>query len=79
MKEFIRFTVAPYALIKVLDALTTNGINNIAVTQQDNDLMVSINRKEAESLIYGTKTMEQMADCNASGTIFDKEAEHETE
>lgn len=79
MKEFIKFTVAPYALIKVLDALTNNGINNISVTQQDSDLMVSINRKETQSLIYGTKTMAEMADDRQSGTIFDKEGERETE
>ena len=58
MKNFIRFRIAPYALLKTLLALDTNGVSNIAITQEDNELVVSLTTKEIHDLVYKSETVE---------------------
>lgn len=59
--EYIDFTVAPYALAHVLNALDICEIYNYAVTLEDNDLHIRISVKELKNSVY--KKKEQPTPC----------------
>lgn len=50
--KFISFTVAPYCLPKLLLSFYQNGIHNFSITQQDNDLCVSVGISNLERVVY---------------------------
>lgn len=51
-KEYIDFTVVPYALADVLLALNNCGIKDFAVTKEDNDLHIRIDKEKVEKAVY---------------------------
>lgn len=53
--EYIDFTVAPYALAHVLNALNICKIYNYAVTLEDNDLHIRISVEEVLNSVYKKK------------------------
>ena len=46
LPEYIDVIVAPYALHKALQALTNNGVTEIAVTMEDYDLHLRYRNKD---------------------------------
>ena len=50
--DYIRFKVSPYTLDRVLLALDNNGIKNIFITSEDNELVVSLDKAEIEKRVY---------------------------
>lgn len=53
--DYIRFEVATYALPLVICALNENGVTNFSVTQEDYNLVISINADYLENICYGAK------------------------
>lgn len=50
--KFISFTVAPYCLPKLLLSFYQNKIFDFSITQQDNDLCVSVGIANLERVVY---------------------------
>lgn len=50
--KYVRFTIAPCALAHTLLALDNCGIVEPSVTLSDGDLMVSIDRRQLEKVVY---------------------------
>ena len=50
--KFISFSIAPYCLPKLLLSFYQNGIHNFSLTQQDNDLCVSVSVDNLERVVY---------------------------
>ena len=51
--KYIDFTVAPYALTSVLLALSNNGVHTLAVTKEDNQLLIRIDNEVLHEAVYG--------------------------
>lgn len=72
VKEFVRFTVAPYALYDVIQAISNENMNNLGdvyqtyVTKEDNDLVVVVRKQRIvpseECCAAPTKEMEVTSD-----------------
>lgn len=54
-KQYIDFSVTPYALPRVLLALFNEGIKDINVTQEDNDLHIRLDADYVKEIIYKLK------------------------
>lgn len=52
MEEIISFKIAPYSLANILLALNISGINDFAITKEDDDLVIRIRRKTLENAVY---------------------------
>lgn len=66
-KEYIDFMVIPYALPKVLLALNDEGVKDITVTQQDNDLHIRLDKDDVEEVVYNLKKVYKNDTCCNSG------------
>jgi hypothetical protein len=66
MNEYITFSIAPYCLAKLLLALHSSKINNFAITQEDNNLVVSVSVEELERIVYPINRNPQ--DCGCKGS-----------
>ena len=55
-KEYVSITVANYALVEVISALSSGGIREYAITQEDNDLVLRISVDKLSQLKIKTKT-----------------------
>ena len=53
--EFIKIKLAPYALPKLLYSLYNNGVNEVTITQEDGDLVMTILIRVLEDLVYPRK------------------------
>ncbi len=54
MEEIISFKITPYSLANILLALNISGINDFAITKEDDDLVIRIKRKTLENAVYKT-------------------------
>jgi len=62
--KFISFSIAPYCLPKLLLSFYQNGIHNFSITQQDNDLCVSVSVDNLEEIAY--KRTRQQEECKSA-------------
>ena len=53
--DYIRFNVSTYALPLVICALYRNEVKNFSITQEDYNLVVSIDADYLENICYGRK------------------------
>ena len=58
LPQYIDFIVAPYALCKALQALTNNGVTEIAVTMEDDYLCIRYKNKD-----YDLRDVQDIAVC----------------
>lgn len=65
-EEYVTFSIAPYCLAKLLLALHNSKINNYAITQEDNNLVVRIAIEELERIVYPINKNPQDYGCKGS-------------
>lgn len=53
--RFIKIKTAPYALPKLLYALYTNGVMEVTMTKEDDELVLTIPMSTLEELVYPRK------------------------
>lgn len=59
--KFIDFSIAPYCLAQLLLALYNSGLRDFAITLEDNDLHVRINKRLVENVVYGYESSHENA------------------
>ena len=50
--KYIRIKIATYCLTKLLYELNNNGVRNIAITMEDNELYIVLDDEELEEIVY---------------------------
>jgi hypothetical protein len=65
MNEYITFSIAPYCLANLLLAFYNSKINDFAITQEDNNLVVSVSVEELRRVVYPIKNNNC---CNCKGS-----------
>ena len=50
--KYIKIKIATYCLPKLLYVLNNNGVRNIAITMEDNELYVVLDDEELDEIVY---------------------------
>lgn len=66
-KDYIDFLVTPYALVDVLIALHNEGIRDINVTKEDNDLHIRLDVDYVKEVVYKLKRTDKNEVCTCDG------------
>ena len=65
--EFVRFSISSYCLANLLLAFHNSKINNFAITQEDNNLVVSVSVEELRRVVYPiNKNPQEYCGCKGS-------------
>lgn len=65
-KEYLTFSIAPYALLHVINALRICNVYDYSITLENNDLVVVIDRAKVDNHVY-LRTSENDSNSNAVG------------